>query len=122
MIYSIFKAEDRIYQTYTIEAMNYIQRISLAITLIICIFLGNTANAQYDFEIKNQLKCTEIKNQAKTGTCWSFASSSFMESELMRMGKGEHNLSEMFVVRNIYKDKARNYLLRQGKANFIQGS
>jgi len=38
------------------------------------------------------------------------------------MGKGEHDLSEMFVVRNIYKDKARNYVMRQGKANFSQGS
>ncbi|MBT8230676.1 MAG: C1 family peptidase, partial [Bacteroidia bacterium] len=46
----------------------------------------------------------------------------FIESELLRMGKGKHNLSEMFVVHNIYKDKARNYVLRQGKANFSQGS
>ncbi len=40
----------------------------------------------------------------------------------MRMGKGEYDLSEMFVVRKVYEDKAYNYVLRQGKANFSQGS
>lgn len=83
---------------------------------------GVVLSAQYEFKIKEQIECTEIKNQAKTGTCWSFASSSFIESEMIRLGKGTHDLSEMFVVRNIYKDKARNYMLRQGKANFSQGS
>lgn len=78
--------------------------------------------AQYDFKSVSNIDCTEIKNQSRTGTCWSFATASFIESELMRMGKGEHDLSEMYVVRNIYKDKARNYVLRQGKANFSQGS
>ena len=78
--------------------------------------------AQYEFKHTSDLECSPIKNQARTGTCWSFATSSFIESELLRMGKGEHNLSEMFVVRNIYMDKARNYVLRQGKANFSQGS
>lgn len=78
--------------------------------------------SQYEFDHTIDLQCTPIKNQARTGTCWSFATSSFMESELMRMGKGEHDLSEMFVVRNIYMDKAKNYVLRQGKANFSQGS
>jgi len=78
--------------------------------------------AQYAFKADKELDCTAIKSQANTGTCWSFATSSFIESELMRQGKGEHDLSEMYVVRNIYKDKARNYLLRQGAANFSQGS
>ena len=41
---------------------------------------------------------------------------------MIRKGKGKHDLSEMFVVKNIYKNKAKNYILRQGKANFSQGS
>ena len=80
------------------------------------------ANSQYDFKEINKIECSDIKNQARTGTCWSFATSSFIESELLRKGKGEIDLSEMYVVRNIYNDKARNYVLRQGKANFSQGS
>ncbi len=78
--------------------------------------------AQYKFKKKYQANATEVKNQQRTGTCWSFSTTSFLESELMRMGKGEHDLSEMFVVRNVYEDKAYNYVLRQGKANFSQGS
>jgi len=82
----------------------------------------SSVNAQYTFKHDIDLECTAVKNQANTGTCWSFATSSFIESEVMRKKKGQHDLSEMYVVRNIYKDKARNYLLRQGKANFSQGS
>ena len=92
-------------------------------TLIsLCILVPSTLWAQYEIKDKVNVECTEVKSQNRTGTCWSFATASFIESELMRQGKGTHDLSEMFVVRNIYKDKARNYLLRQGSANFSQGS
>ena len=90
---------------------------------IICLLLFTLGlTAQYDFTHTKDINCTPVKSQARTGTCWSFATSSFIESELIRMGHSDANLSEMFVVRNIYKDKARNYVLRQGKANFSQGS
>lgn len=92
----------------------------LLLSTLLCISLN--AYSQYNFKSTKEIKCTPIKNQAKTGTCWSFATASFIESELLKSGKGEHDLSEMFVVRNIYEDKARNYILRQGKANFSQGS
>ena len=83
---------------------------------------ANAVLAQYQFTDTKKLDCTEIKSQDRTGTCWSFATTSFLESELMRMGKSNTDLSEMYVVRNIYLDKARNYIFRQGKANFSQGS
>ena len=76
----------------------------------------------YEFETTNSIECTPVKSQGNTGTCWSFATSSFLESEIIRNGKGYHDLSEMFVVRNVYRDKAKNYVLRQGNANFSQGS
>lgn len=76
----------------------------------------------YQFDVVRTLDRTEVKSQGSTGTCWSFATSSFLESEMIRSGNGKHDLSEMFVVKNIYKEKARNYVLRQGKANFSQGS
>lgn len=76
----------------------------------------------YEFEIIHDVEKTPVKSQGRTGSCWSFATHSFLESELIRLGKGEHDLSEMFVVRNIYIEKAENYVRRQGKANFSQGS
>ncbi len=91
------------------------------LTIILCA-LSMTLLGQYDIKSTEKLDCTTVKSQDQTGTCWSFATASFLESELIRMGKGNVDLSEMFVVQNVYKDKARNYLLRQGKANFSQGS
>ncbi len=87
-----------------------------------CLLLLNGLEAQYEFTEKYNVACTSIKNQQNTGTCWSFSTVSFLESELIRMGKPEYDLSEMFIVRTIYQDKANNYVLRQGKANFSQGS
>ena len=78
--------------------------------------------SSYQFEVKENVACTPVKSQDRTGTCWSFSTVSFLESELIRTGKGKFDLSEMYIVRNIYKDKAMNYVLRQGKAQFSQGS
>ena len=77
---------------------------------------------KYEFTIEQSVPYTNVKSQDSTGTCWSFATASFIESELIRQEKGQHDLSEMFIVKNIYKDKAQNYVLRQGKANFSQGA
>ena len=90
--------------------------------LLLCICFPLMVNAQYGFKSTSDIECTEIKSQGSTGTCWSFATSSFLESELIRMGLDKYDISEMFIVREIYKDKARNYVLRQGEANFSQGS
>ncbi|MBR9923096.1 MAG: aminopeptidase [Bacteroidetes bacterium] len=89
---------------------------------LVLIFSGSSLQAQYTFETKYDINCTKVKSQDRTGTCWSFSTISFLESELIRMGEGQYDLSEMYIVRNIYKDKALNYVLRQGKANFSQGS
>ncbi|MEZ4935121.1 MAG: C1 family peptidase [Saprospiraceae bacterium] len=91
----------------------------LLLFLSIC-FLGNLF-AQYEFTMVYDCNCSPVKSQGNTGTCWSFATSSFLESELMRLGKPEYDLSEMYFVRTIYQKKAINYLLRQGKAQFSQG-
>ena len=72
------------------------------------------------FDIKT-LKATSVKNQAMTGTCWCFATTSLVESEEIRKDNKEIDLSEMFTVRNMYIEKARNYILRGGKAQFGEG-
>lgn len=75
----------------------------------------------YQFEIKQVIDHTPVKDQNRSGTCWSFAGISFLESELMRMGEGEHNLSDMFVVRKVYEDKADRYVRMHGKLQFSPG-
>ena len=72
------------------------------------------------FDVKT-LKATSVKNQAMTGTCWCFATTSLVESEEIRKDNKEIDLSEMFTVRNMYIEKAKNYILRQGKAQFGEG-
>lgn len=67
------------------------------------------------------VKVTPVKNQAMTGTCWCFSTTSLLESDEIRKDKQELDLSEMFVVRNIYIEKAKNYILRQGHAQFGEG-
>ena len=94
------------------------------IFIVACLLFMTVQSSVAQYKITDEINvgCTAVKNQSKTGTCWSFATCSFLESELMRVGRGYHDLSEMYVVRNIYRDKARNYVLRQGEANFSQGS
>ena len=75
----------------------------------------------YIFTPTIDLKATSVKNQARTSTCWCFATTSFIESELLRMGKGEYDLSEMFIIRYNYIDRLRDNYLREGKGNIGQG-
>lgn len=76
---------------------------------------------KYEFTIKIQNNETSVKNQYKSSTCWSFSSLAFIESELVRMGKEEYDLSEMFVVRQIYAEKALKYVRFHGEFNFSGG-
>ena len=81
----------------------------------------NTEGSQYKFKVVKHLDATPVKNQNRTGTCWSFSGLSFLESELLRKGKGKYNLSEMWIARNAYLGKAKNYLLMDGYLNFGEG-
>lgn len=105
--------------------------ISIAVALIVAIPVSSQGNRQQrtnsnteELIITDQisLPATSVKNQSSTGTCWCFATISMLESELLRMGKGEYNLSEMFVVRNNYIDRLKDNYIRQGKGNLGPGS
>ena len=76
----------------------------------------------YEFTTVVSHKATPVKDQSSTGTCWCFATASFMESELLRMGKGEYDLSEMFIVRQKYMNQMEDNYLRRGKGNIGEGS
>lgn len=90
----------------------------------ISLFLAWNMSAQekgYEFSVVKENPVTSIKNQANSGTCWSFSGVGFLESELIRMKKGEHDLSDMYIVRRNYADKAMKYVRTDGHVNFSQG-
>ena len=87
-----------------------------------CMSSALSAQYEYKFTVVKENPATSVKNQAKTGTCWCFATISFLESELIRMGKGEHDLSEMYIVRHNYNRRMADNYLRRGKGNVSQGS
>lgn len=89
----------------------------------ISLLLAMSVSAQtYDFTVTDSVAVTPVKNQASSGTCWCFATASFLESELLRKGKGEHDLSEMFIVRQKLINQLNDNYLRRGRGNIGQGS
>lgn len=95
-------------------------------TLVLLLSFVLSAYAQedstgYRFTVVKENPITSVKNQGNSGTCWSFSGIGFLESELLRSGKGEQNLSAMYVVRRNYYDKAVKYIRLDGALNFAQG-
>lgn len=64
---------------------------------------------------------TSVKDQNKSGTCWCFSTNSFFENEILRATGDTVDLSEMYVVRKCYEDKADRYVRMYGQANFAAG-
>ncbi len=99
-----------------------------AVVFTVLSFAGNndkgdktpTAPA-YVFEEEIVLPSTAVKDQYRTGTCWSFSGLSFLESEMLRLGKPEVDLSEMYVVRYTYSEKAKRYIRLHGELSFSPG-
>lgn len=83
--------------------------------------MKNKKDGGYEFTVIKDLEVTEVKDQMRTGTCWSFSGMSFFESEVLRISKKKVDLSEMFIVRNAYLDKAEQYVRMHGLINFGQG-
>lgn len=78
-------------------------------------------NANFKFTIIKELGNTSIKNQGSSGTCWSYSGNSFLESEMIRLGKKPVDLAEIFTARNSYHDKAKLYVLNDGAINWGDG-
>jgi bleomycin hydrolase len=73
------------------------------------------------FTVLKKIETTPVKHQGNSITCWSYTSIALIESELMRKGKGEFNLSEMYVVHQVYLDKADRYVRLHGMGSFTGG-
>jgi len=100
-------------------------KLFIAAILSAGFFLGlyaqDSNNEGFVFTTVKELKITPVKNQSRTGTCWSFSGTAFVEAELLRTGKGEYDLSEMYVVNKSYIDKADKYVRLHGHLNYAQG-
>ncbi|MCB0705789.1 MAG: aminopeptidase [Saprospiraceae bacterium] len=84
---------------------------------------GNKSELEEGFEFSPiiDLEATPVKSQGASGTCWSYCSNSFLESEMIRMGKEPIDLAEMYTVRNVYEEKADRYVRMHGYLNYGQG-
>lgn len=96
--------------------------ICASILTIAALFSFQEVYAQYEFNPLVELSHTSVKDQCQTGTCWSYSTSSFLESEAARISGHVVDLSEMATVRYTYPLKADMYIRYQGKHQFGPGS
>ena len=82
---------------------------------------NKTDSVGYQFTVTKELKTNPVKDQSRSGTCWSFSTLSFIEDDLLRQGKPAVDLSEMFIVRNDYIEKAIKYVRMHGDIAFSAG-
>ena len=75
----------------------------------------------FNFTEVINLGATSIKNQGSSGTCWSYATNSYLESEMIRMGKDPVQLSQLFTARNVYLEKGINYVRMHGALTLGEG-
>jgi len=78
-------------------------------------------DAGYIFKDAVTLPATPVKDQHRSGTCWSFSGLSLLESEMLRLGKPQVDLSEMFIVWHTYLEKAVKFVRTHGNLNFSAG-
>ncbi len=97
------------------------KRLTLILLFAAGLTLSAYADKGYKFTDGKLVKTTSVKNQFRSGTCWCFSALSFLENEIMRAGGEELDLSEMWIVRNIYFEKAVKYVRLHGSLNFAVG-
>ena len=89
--------------------------------LINAVAANRSNNAGFKFTTVINLERSDVKDQGSSGTCWSYAGASFLESEMIRMGKKPIDLAEIFTARNIYIEKAKQYVRMHGYLDYGQG-
>jgi len=104
------------------KKLNFILITIIAVLLTFSTSLiAKKVKPAYKFKVIKKLPATSVKSQGRTGTCWIFSSISYLESEILRKGGPVTDLSEMFIARYSYIDKAKQYIYMHGMANFGPG-
>lgn len=97
----------------------------LALVVFCSVYLSNAQEdgkvAGYQFSVIKEIPGTPVKDQYRSGTCWSFSGLSLLESEMLRLGRPVVDLSEMFIVWHAYDMKAQKYVRVHGSLNFTAG-
>lgn len=75
---------------------------------------ADSVKAKFKFKEVIALANTSVKNQASSGTCWSYSTNSFLESEMVKAGKEPVELAQIFSARYVYADKADSYVKMHG--------
>ncbi len=109
--------------------MKLILKLLFFVSAITCLFLSpqqlaaqdEISDTAYIFETIAEVPVTSVKDQHRSGTCWAFGGISFIEAEVLRSTDMETDLSEMFIVRYAYADKALKYVRLHGRSNFGGG-
>lgn len=96
--------------------------IALCLALTAGAQTADTTSAEgYRFTDTKIIPTTAVKDQSRSGTCWCFSTLSFLESEILRAGGPAMHLSEMWIVRHSFMDKAEKYVRMHGSLNFAEG-
>ena len=82
---------------------------------------SDSSKKKFVFTPVINLETTDVKNQGSSGTCWSYSTNSFLESEMIRMGKDPVDIAEIFTARNVYIEKAENYIRMHGALAYGDG-
>ena len=82
---------------------------------------SKTEKKGYEFTTVKDIPVTAVRDQYRSGTCWSFSGLGMLEAELIRTGKGEHDLSEAFIIRYCFDEKADRYVRWHGNINYGGG-
>jgi len=82
---------------------------------------SDSSKVKFKFDEVIGLENTPVKNQASSGTCWSYSTNSFLESEMIKAGKKPVELAQIFSARNVYADKADNYIKMHGAITWGDG-
>lgn len=83
------------------------------------IFIFNLSAQKFDIIL--QIETTPLKDQQSSGTCWSFATTSFLETEALRLGKDSISISPIYYVYPTYLAKAENFIENKGESYFGAG-
>ena len=97
---------------------------SIISLVLIVSYIGGFAQKDttgFVFTTIKENKITSVKNQNRSSTCWAYSALGFLEAELLRLNKGDHDFSEMFVVYHTMLDRAVNYVRLHGDASFSPG-